>query len=292
MLIPLQRTVAFFKESLMRRQLSVDRKNSTTTVKSLLESTMRSGFVNFTKHLTASLTDEGIKLCLDQFQGGFAYKVDKMITFVDIDQALKTSEIKRGPSAARFRCLITNGIEITDDFAAGDYYKVTSRTLSGTVDIVFVSPCGSLACTSPSYSRWGIPSKHILAVFYDGLLCINMKQHFHPVYHLPFMNNIAVDAIRDYTVASDLPNGAKRSTDSTACWNWAQKTSEESWKIIGLGGRPYQDVAYPTLKSMSQSSESISEKTKKSINFIVPYINNSREERDIFYLYFEGLLKR
>ena len=61
----------------MRRQLSVDRKNSTTTVKSLLESTMRSGFVNFTKHLTASLTDEGIKLCLDQFQGDLRIKLKR-----------------------------------------------------------------------------------------------------------------------------------------------------------------------------------------------------------------------
>ena len=154
MLLPLQRTVAYFKETLIRRKLNVDRKNSTTTVKSLLESTIRAGFANFTRNLTASLTDEEIKLCLDQFQGGFGYKVEKLPTFVDIDEALSASELKRGLSAVRFRCLISNSIENTDYSATGDYYKVTSRTLSGSIDLVFVSPCGSLACTSSSYARW------------------------------------------------------------------------------------------------------------------------------------------
>lgn len=292
MLLPLQRVVTYFRETLIRRKLNVDRKNSTTTVKSLLESTVRLGFANFTKNLTASLTEEGIKLCLDQFQGGFAYKIEKVLTFVDIDKALKPIEKKRGASAVRFRCLISNGIENADKFATGDYYKVTSRTIGGSIDLVFVSPCGSLACTSSSYARWGMPSKHIFAIFHDGAICFNMKQHFHPVYHLQFMNDIAVTAVSDYTVASDVPNGLMMSTDSTACWNWAQKSTEESWRLVGLGGEMYHDVAYPTVKSISQASESIAEKTKKSVNFIVPYINNSREERDIFYLYYEGLLQR
>ena len=284
--------MVYFRETLIRRKLNVDRKNSTTSVKSLLESTGRLGFANFTKNLTASLTEEGIKLCLDQFQAGFGYKIEKLVTFVDINKALDTIEKKRGASAVRFRCLISNGIENVDNVAAGDFYKVTSRTLSGSIDLVFVSPCGSLACTSSSYARWGIPSKHIFAVFHDGAICFNMKQHFHPVYHLQFMNDIAVETVPDYTVASDLPNGEMRLTDSTACWNWAQKSTEESWKLIGLGGKMYQDVAYPTVKSISQASESIAEKIKKSVNFIVPYINNSKEERDIFYLYYEGLLQR
>ena len=75
MLLPLDRVLPFFRESLIRRKLNVDRKHLATSVKTLLESTRCLGFSNFTKHLTASLTDEGIKLTLDQFQRGFGYKV-------------------------------------------------------------------------------------------------------------------------------------------------------------------------------------------------------------------------
>ena len=297
MLLSLPRVIGFLRESLIRRKLNVDRKCSTRTVKSLLESTVMSGFSNFTKHLTASLTDEGTKLTLDQFEKGYDYKVEKLQAAKDIDTALDSAARfhQRAPSAARFRCLVstaTDSIGGEAQFATGDYYKVVSRKINGSIDVVFISPCGSIACTSPSYARWGIPSKHILAVFCDGSITINMKQHFHRVYHLQFMNDIAVDSVADYSVASDIPNGPLKSIDSTACWDWAQKTSEESWDIIGKGGNPYRSVAYPSATSITNAPESITEKTKKAINFVVPYINNSVEERAIFYLYYEGLLQR
>ena len=295
MLLSLPRVIGFFREALIRRKLNVDRKSSITTVKSLLESTVASGFSNFTKHLTASLTDEGIKLTLDQFQKAFGYKVEKLHDAQDIESALNSSEVKRGPSAVRFRCLVstvTDSIGGEGMFVTGDYYKVVSRRVNGSVDLVFISPCGSIACTSSSYARWGIPSKHILAVFYDGSITINMKQHFHPVHHLQFMNDIAVNSVADYFVTSDIPNGAHKTIDSTACWNWAQKTSEETWNSVGMGGSSYRGVAYPSATSITHAPESISEKTKKAIHFVVPYINKSVEERAIFYLYYEGLLER
>ena len=117
-------------------------------------------------------------------------------------------------------------------------------------------------------------------------------KHFHPVYHLQFTNDIAVDAIAGYTVMSDIPHDVVKHTDAITCWNWAQKTSHDSWEKIGLGGIAYKALAYPSGKSNSNARESIAEKTRKAINFIVPYINSSSEEREIFYLYYEGLLKR
>ena len=143
MLIPLDRILHFFRKSLIRRELNVDRKHLATSVKSLLEATRRLGFSNFEKHLTASLTDEGIKLALDQFQRGFGYKVEKLQK--GIERALCTSQEKRGPSAARFQCLVKTVSEITDVdcvFAIGEYYQVTSRTTNGSVDLVFISPSG------------------------------------------------------------------------------------------------------------------------------------------------------
>ena len=155
MLLPLDRVLPFFRESLIRRKLNVDRKHSATSVKTLLESTRCLGFSNFTKHLTASLTDEGIKLTLDQFQRGFGYKVEKLLNSSDIERALRISQEKRGPSAARFRCLVKveYSTENNCTYAVGEYYQVKSRTINGSVDLVFISPTGGIACTSPSYAR-------------------------------------------------------------------------------------------------------------------------------------------
>ena len=280
---------------MIRRKLNVDRRQSVSTIKMLLGEAAAAGFSRFAKHLTASLTDEGIKLTLEQFKRSFGYKVEKIDDKSDIEASLKASEIRRGPSALRFRCLISDTTDVNDDSVTiieGDYFKVTSRTINGSVDVVFISPSGNIACTTSSYARWGLPSKHILAVFYHDRICLNMRQHFHPVYHLQFMNDIAVDAIADYTVMSDIPHDVVKHTDATTCWNWAQKTSHEPWEKIGLGGTAYKALAYPSAKSNSNAPESIAEKTKKAINFIVPYINSSLEEREIFYLYYEGLLKR
>ena len=294
-LIPLNKTLLFFRESLIRRKLNVDRRQSIGTIKVMLEEATAAGFSRFAKHLTASLTDEGIKLTLEQFKRSFGYKVDKIVGDIDIEAAFKALGMARGPSGQRFRCLISNtedGNDASYKFIEGDYFKVTSRSINGSIDIVFISPSGNIACTSPSYARWGLPSKHIIAVFYHGRICLNMKQHFHPVYHLHFMNDVAIDAVADFTVMSDVPHDTVKHTDATTCWNWAQKISHESWEIIGLGGTAYKALAYPTAKSNSNAPESIAEKTKKAINFIVPYVNSSLEEREIFYLYYEGLLKR
>ena len=119
-----------------------------------------------------------------------------------------------------------------------------------------------------------------------------MKQHFHPVYHLQFMNDIAADVIADYTVMSDVPHDVVKHTDATTCWNWAQKTSHEWSEKIGLGGIAYKALAYSSAKLNSNALGSIAEKAKMAINFIVPYINSSSEEIEIFCLYYEGLLRR
>ena len=167
------------------------------------------------------------------------------------------------------------GMDALDKFVEGDYYKVKSRSINGSTDIALISSGGNIACTSPSYARWGIPSKHIFAVFYDGGMCINMKQHFHSVYHLPFMNDIAVNLVADFTATADIQNGQAFSTDSTTSWNWAQQTSSDSWELIGLGGAEFSSVAHPTARSISKAPESSIERTKKAINYLVPYINNS-----------------
>lgn len=294
-LIPLHKTLPYFRESLARRKLNVDRKNSSASLKSLLEFATEAGFSRFSKTLTSSLTDEGIKLTLDQFRKGVCYTVEKLVGSSAINKCLHITLEGRGPSAARFRCLITqlaDGNIGESEFVEGDYYKVTSRLINGSTDIVLISSGGNIACTSPSYARWGIPSKHIFAVFYNGGMCLNLKQHFHPVYHLPFMNDIALNLVADFTATADIQNGPAFSTDSSTSWNWAQQTSLASWETIGLGGAEFSSVVHPTARFISKAPESSIERTKKAINYLVPYINNSVEERKMFYLYYEGVLKR
>ena len=206
-------------------------------MKSLLELAGKAGFTSFSKILTSSLTDEGIKLTLDQFHKGICYRVEKLADSSAIDECLQTILLRRGPSAERFRCLITVMVDSNSGerkFVEGDYYKVKSRSINGSTDIVLISSGGNIACTSPSYARWGIPSKHIFAVFYDGGMCINMKQHFHPVYHLPFMNDIAVNLVADFTATADIQNGQAFSTDSSTSWNWAQQISSASWELVDV----------------------------------------------------------
>ena len=165
-------------------------------MKSLLELASKAGFTTFFKMLTCSLTDEGIKLTLDPFHKGVCYRVEKLADSSAIDECLQTILLRRGPSAKRFRCLITVMADSNSgarEFVEGGYYKVKSRSINGSTDTVLISSGGNIACTSPSYARWGIPSEYILTVFYNGGMCINIKQHFYPVYHLSFMNNIAVN---------------------------------------------------------------------------------------------------
>lgn len=273
--------------------MNVDRKHSSATIKNLVESISCAGFSLFANKAISSLTDEGIKLTLEQFQKGYGYKVDKILSSNDIEECLKLSEVKRGPSANRFRCLVKYSGKDTFNneqrFMMGDYYRVTSRSFSNTTDIVFINNFGNIACTSSSYARWGMPSKHIFAVMYNGNLCVNMKNHYHPVYHLQFMTDI--DSIQ-FNAGADLTTVPQIIPNTSACWNWAQQASKENWDMIGLGGPTFTAMAYPTARSISQAAESTAESTKKALNFLAPYINNSLAEREFFYIYYEGLLKR
>ena len=199
--LPFSRILSFFRKSLMRQKLTVDRKHSVSTIKTLLESASTAGFRDFSKHLTTSLTSEGIKLTLEQFNRGFGYTVERLNNSLEIEECLTISEKKRGPSGLRFRCLVKLSSGSSDEackFIEGDYYKVMSRFINGSIDVVFINPSGNIACTSLSYAQWGIPSKHIISVFHGGNLRIHMKQHFHPVYHLQFMNDIGEGSIQDF----------------------------------------------------------------------------------------------
>ena len=116
---------AILSESLIRRKLNVDRRQLVSTIKVLLGEAAAAGVSRFAKHLTASLTDEGIKLTLEQFKRSFGYKVEKIDDKSDIEASLKASEIRRGPSALRFRCLISDTTDLNDDSVTiieGDYF--------------------------------------------------------------------------------------------------------------------------------------------------------------------------
>lgn len=76
----------------------------------------------------------------------------------------------------------------------------------------------------------------ILFTCREGNICVNLKTHFHPVYHLGFMNDLDSNAVAEFTVTSDAPKESLIIPDSTTCWNWAQHASKDTWDLIGLGG--------------------------------------------------------
>lgn len=187
----------------------------------------------------------------------------------DIEVCLNLIRDKRGLSASGFRCLVTDTTDSGEKtLKARSYYNVTSRSSYGSIDIVYINLSGNIACTSPSYARWGIPTKHVLAVFIDGSIYINMNQ-FNPVYHLPFMNDIGEETMADHSATSDVPNDAVTLTDMTTFWNWAQKTYEKVWEEERLGGEAFISFAHPSAKSISQAPENLAEKTKQALHFIV-----------------------
>ena len=148
--LPFSRILSFFRKSLMRQKLTVDRKHSVSTIKTLLESASTAGFRDFQKHLTASLTSEGIKLTWEQFNRGFGYTIERLNNSLEIEKCLTISEKKRGPLGLRFRCLVKLSSGSSDEackFIEGDYYKVMSRFINGSIDVVFINPSGNIACT-------------------------------------------------------------------------------------------------------------------------------------------------
>lgn len=68
---------------------------------------------------------------------------------------------------------------------------------------------------------------------------MNMKQHFHPVYHLEFMNDIADSLVPDFTATGDIPNNSVIFPYTSTRWNWGEEESHASWEILGLGGAAY-----------------------------------------------------
>jgi hypothetical protein len=90
-----------------------------TTVKGLLETAVNAGFSQFAKLLTASLTDEGIKLPSEHF--GRSLDTRLISNHLEIYSCLDASETNRGPSAARFSCLVgITGISDDNKFLEGD----------------------------------------------------------------------------------------------------------------------------------------------------------------------------
>ena len=66
-----------------------------------------------------------------------------------------------------------------------------------------------------------------------------MKQHFHPVYHLQFMNDIGEDTFGDYSFTIDVSHSAIRGTDLTTCFLLMQMFPSIKTDGICLLGMPH-----------------------------------------------------
>jgi len=177
-------------------------------------------------------------------------------------------------------------------------------------DVVYVSQCGSLACTNPYYANSGIFCKQSLSVFRHGFISLDVVKLIHPLYVLPHALTIAplyvlphaltIAACNETNVPSRfscLPGTVKRpermiSIHATASWRWAVEHSSEAWRVRGLGGDKYDAVVFPTPNAISTGPESDFERLKKEMHKLLPILRFDSDEREYFYVYLSELRGR
>ena len=152
-------------------------------------------------------------------------------------------------------------------------------------DVVYVSPCGSIATTAPNYASTGLLSKQILSVYRVGFIEINVIKHLHPSY-ICDEALLHVDSSQFTCIArslEDSSNVIKVSADTM--WNWGYLYTEHDWGTIGHGGQEFQDRVRPVPSALVTGPESTRERLTKDLHILLPCLLRSESERACFYTY-------
>ena len=153
-----------------------------------------------------------------------------------------------------------------------------ARREGGLIDIVAVYPNSSLACTCAVYVNYGIPSEHIMAVFLEENIYLNMRLNVHDVYHQSHLRHLDDDNISLLTVGRDKAPLNPLAVSPDASWDYCIKKTSDEWELIGLGGEEFSYVAHPVNNARS-NRDIITESVKKDWYYIEPLINQNEEAR-------------
>lgn len=334
--LPLHLVPAYIRKIMTRRTVLKykQKKAVSKTLNRLLEDSKERGFKQFCDTANTYLTDEGLSLILIALDDSFAYNAE-FLNVTDLESVLPYIEF-RGPSARRLKCLIQEVNEMIAESncssTSGSHQadvdhrlnpalkliKVTSNRCNGTVDIVVVNENGGgIACSAPQYMNWGIPSKHVMAAFRNGLMQLNVAKNLHPIYQQHFVCNMSHEDIKSLlTVTPDrfggndisMQNSEFKSSLVTNCnwndpWNWSVVVSERRWNslqydsmISRYSSTSYNDYDHERRSIASSYNNNtkytIDENLQKEWYKLKPILKSNVEERELFFTYLGGVAQR
>ena len=232
--VELHQAPLLFRSNLSTRKLQVEAKGGAVkTLGTLRESAKLKGFSKLVDLATVYLTESGQQLLLQEVDACAEYKVLALTSISEVETIFKEC-IWRQASYARFNCLLK--VVVADDKSfSGSFFKIQSKRTS-LVDMIYVSPDGSYACTDPASAQMGHPTKDIIAIVSEGYFSINMKLHFDEIYWQPFVNNLTDTRPLNATIDQQFEDESVIRPSSEASESWSYDITLPLWNTILYGG--------------------------------------------------------
>ena len=253
--VPLHVAPSYIRTNLSKRKLNVSGKRKLEqSVKTQLETCRRKGFDKFIEMAQCYLTEEGQSILYQQMLDALGYNVTT-VEHADI-RATYAETTWRGACHSRFGVIVT---QVEKD-GEGHFFRVQNKSDAEFVDLLYVNADGSFASTSPWDFQYGMPGRRTLAVFNSGAVAINLKLHFDPIYHVPYVNDILSEkGILDATAKPDTSVRSLLLPTVKASIDWAEDFTNEEWNKVVLGGEemPLQMVRTTSSKNPDSKAESL-----------------------------------
>lgn len=292
-LLTLGETPAFFRKAMKGRHISRKRRREhlCKAVNLLKEEAYSKGCSKISKCMTLFLSDEAQALVFPVLSRSFGqYVVEELKSSQEIEAAIARSIVLRKASAYRFKCLADKVFsQPRDDNSAfhGAFYEVTSVSpIHRTIDIVYVSTNGSIACTRPEYGKWGHPCQVIFAVFLVGKIQINAILHFGKEYHRMDYSQQGMDFLSKASATADgFPFGSSTIIPvTTLCSpNYALDFTDMEWKSKGLCAESFPHAANPVIHEVRIGLETKKETLKKMSRSLTSMCERNNPESNAMY---------
>jgi hypothetical protein len=223
----------------------------------LVKQAQTAGCTELTTILSLHCTAAATHILLTQLHDAcLGYTATPISGVDDANNTIHKTLERRGAWALYFKCIVES------DNHNGSFFRVFCKA-SSTVDVVYVTSNGSVACTSDYYTNMGIFGKHILAVFIAGYLLFNPLYHLHPVYVLPHVFYQDKTSNTVMSVAAHARQSGIAQVCDSGSWNYCVNIGRDRWKAIGHNGALFHQNLHPTIHAIKCQPESREEKDRK-----------------------------
>jgi hypothetical protein len=257
----------------------------------------KSGCSRYSEKIKIYLTSEGQQSALRRLQDALDYQVWPIMEEGELRSTLKIAERSGNSSARRFLLLVdavypVPGIlekfpPVLPMINPGEQkvrsFKVKSRLLNGSTDIVAILGNGSFACTDPTFANYGLPCECIMAVFLNGNAYINVGLHYNREYVVPLVNTMDRTDLIQLGVTVDSATGIDLiPVAADAAFDYAVKVIEFAWSLVGHGGERFDPILHPP-QAFKASKDTVAETLRKELQWIPPLLANNVKTRAEFY---------